>query len=115
MATAYVVNLVVQYQDGFRESIALTASDVNAEFWLGQDGLSPINISGAHGNAYIADAIISPTPASTRTCAIRINGKLSPEVVLLGANLATGVGGRQFVNTPLRLPAGANLLFTQTT
>ena len=114
MATAYVANIVVQYQDGATENIAVTASDVNAEFWLGQDGLSPIRISSAHGNAIIRDIIINPAPASTRTATIRVNSKLIPDVVLLGANIGTVVS-RQMQAVPLRLPSGASLLFTQTT
>lgn len=114
-AVPYVVNMTVQYQDGYRENIAMTASDVNAAFWLGQDGLSPIRISGAHGNCYVADIIIGPgTGTDTRTATIRVNGKLISDVVLLAANGSTVIN-RQFRQNPLRLPAGCTCLFTQTT
>ena len=114
MATAYIGNIVIQYQDGYTENIAVTSSDVNGEFWLGQDGLSPIRVSAAHGNAIIRDVITNPAATSTRTCTIRVNGKLIPDVVLIGANVGTVVS-RQFQQVPLRIPSGAVLLFTQTT
>jgi len=113
-AVAFVANLVLVYQDGFKESIACTVSDVTGAFYLGQDGLSPIRISGAHGNAALVDLMLSTTGTDTRTATIRINGKAIPEIVLNGANGGTVVS-RQFQQTPLRLPAGASLLFTQVT
>lgn len=114
-AVPFVLNMVVQYQDGYRENIVMTASDVNAQFYLGQDGLSPIKISAAHGNCYIADLLIGPaTGTDTRTATIRVNGKLISDVVLQAANGGTVVS-RQFQQTPLRIPSGAVLLFTQTT
>lgn len=114
MATPYVASIQVKYQDGASEQISVTASDVNAEFWLGMDGLSPIRLSAAHGNAIIYDIQLAPTPTSTRTCTIRVNGRTIPEVVLLGGNLGTTVG-RQFQSNPLKLTAGCSLLFTQNT
>ena len=114
-AVPFVINMVVQYADGFRENVILTATDVNAQFYLGQDGLSVVNLSGAHGNAAVVDMIIGPaTGTDTRTATIRVNGKLIPEIVLQAANGGT-VYNRQFQQTPLRVPAGASLLFTQTT
>jgi len=110
----FVANIVVAYKDGFKESISCTVSDVNAGFYLGQDGLSPVRISAAHGNAAIVDLMLSTTGTDTRTATIRVNGKAIPEIVLNGANGGTVVN-RQFQMVPLRLPAGANLLFTQVT
>ncbi len=114
MATAYVGNINVKYQDGSSENIAVTSSDVNGEFFLGQDGLSPIRISAAHGNAIISDMVLAPAATSTRTLTVRVNSKLIPDVVVIGANQGTVIG-RQFQQNPLRIPAGASLLFTQVT
>jgi hypothetical protein len=114
-AVAFVVNAVVLYQDGYKENIVMTAADVNGQFYLGQDGLSPIRLSAAHGNAAIVDMIIGPaTGTDTRTATIRVNGKSIPDVVLQAANGGT-VYNRQFQSAPLRVPAGATLLFTMTT
>jgi len=114
-AVPFVINMVVLYQDGTKENIVLTSSDVNGQFYLGQDGLSPIRLSGAHGNAAVVDMIIGPaTGTDTRTATIRVNGKAIPDVVLQAANGGT-VYNRQFQSAPLRVPSGATLLFTQTT
>lgn len=114
-AVPFVITMIVAYKNGTKEAINMTATDVNGGFYLGQDGLSPINIAGGRGNAAIVDMIIGPlTGEDTRTAEIRINGKLSPDIVLQAANGGTVVS-RQFQQTPLRIPAGATLLFKQTT
>lgn len=114
-AVPFVINMVMRYQDGYSENIVMAATDVNAGFYLGQDGLSPIMVAGGHGNAIVSDMIIGPaTGTDTRTATIRINGKLSPNVVLQAANGSTVIQ-RQFQQNPLKVPAGATLLFTQTT
>ena len=114
MATTYVASILVRYQDGFSEQISATADDVTTNNWLGVDGLAPIRLNGAHGNAIIADIILAPAPTSTRTSIIRVNGKTIPEVVLHGACLATTIG-RQFQQTPLKLSQGATVTFAQLT
>jgi len=114
-AVPFVANIVAQYADGFTENIACTVSDVTTEFYLGQDGLSPINMAGGHGNGIIKDIILGPAGGTdTRTATIRINGKLNPNIVLNSANLGAVIG-RQFQQNPLKFPAGATLLFTQVT
>ena len=114
VATPYVGVIILQYQDGFSEQYPFTASDVNAAFWLGPDGLSPIKASGAHGNGIIKDIILSAAGVDTRTATIRVNGRAVPEIVVLGANIGTQVL-RQFQQSPIKYPAGASMLFTQTT
>lgn len=114
MATAYVASLFVKYQDGFSEQISATADDTNGNNYLGVDGLAPIRLNGAHGNAIIADVVLAPAPTSTRTSTIRVNGKTIPEVVLNGANLFSTIG-RQFQQQPLKLSQGAVITFTQVT
>jgi hypothetical protein len=39
MATTYTGSITVRYKDGYSESIAITADDVNANNWLGADAL----------------------------------------------------------------------------
>mgnify|MGYP000275532713 CR=1 FL=1 len=113
-AKPFVANLSVQYQDGFSENIMATGSDVNTQSWVGADGTSLIKLSAAHGNAVLKDIIISPAPEDCRYSTIRVNGKSIPDVVLHGANLHSTVV-RQFQQCNLRLPAGAQLQFTQVT
>jgi hypothetical protein len=113
-ATAFICSIVVKYQDGYSEQIPCTASDVNAANWLGPDGLAPIRISGAHGNAIISDIILGPVATDTRTSTLEVNGRRIPEIVLHAANYGAVVG-RQFQQTPLKLTQGAVLEFTQNT
>lgn len=114
-AVPFVINTTVQYKDGYRDNIVLTATDVNAQFYLGQDGLAPIQLESGHGPAKIVDMNIGPaTGTDTRTATIEVNGKRIPSVVLQAANGSTVVN-RQFQLNPLYLPAGASLRFTQTT
>lgn len=114
-AVPFVINMLVAYADGTRENITMTASDVNAGFYLGQDGLSPIQVQAGRGHAKVVDMVLGPaTGTDTRTATIRVNGKLNPQIVLQAANLGTIVG-RQFQQNPLDIPSGATLLFTQTT
>ena len=114
MATPFVGNIVVQYRNGQRESIPATMSDVNAEEWVAPDGTDFFNLNGSLGDAKIIDVVLNTGGADTRTSTININGKAIPEVVLHGANVGTVVG-RQFQATPLVVPQGAKLEFTQTT
>lgn len=113
-ATPYVANIVIQYQDGARESIPATASDVTTEEWVAPDGTDFFKLSGAHGNAAIVDIILSAAGVDTRTATINVNGKQIPTVVLGGANTGSTLN-RQFQQTPLMVPAGATLEFTQVT
>lgn len=113
-ATPFVANIVLQYQDGSRESIPATCSDVTTEEWVAPDGTDFFKISGAHGNAAIIDIVLGTAAVDTRTSTIRVNTKLIPTVVLHGANVGTIVS-RQFQQTPLQIPSGATLEFTQVT
>lgn len=114
-AVPYIVSMKVNYADGYSESIGMTASDVNAQNWLGADGLAPIHLSGGRGTATIVDVLIGPgTGTDTRTATIQVNGKTIPEIVLLAACGSTVIG-RQFQQSPLRISAGATMEFTQNT
>ena len=114
VATPFVGNIVVVYGNGKRESIPATMSDVTTEEWVAPDGTDFFRLDGSAGKAKIVDIIMSASGADTRTSTIRVNGKLLPEVVLHGANVGTIVG-RQFQQTPLYVPQGAQLEFTQLT
>ena len=113
-AAPFVANIVIQYQDGSRESIPGTCSDVTTEEWVAPDGTDFFKVSGAHGNAAITDITLSAAGTDCRTSTIRVNTKLIPTVVLHGANVGTTIS-RQFQQTPLQIPAGATLEFAQVT
>ena len=114
VATPFVGNIVIQYRNGQRESIPATMSDVTADEWVAPDGTDFFNLNGSLGEAKIIDIVLSAGGIDTRTSSIRVNGKALPEVVLHGACVGTVVG-RQFQQTPLLVPTGAKLEFTQTT
>jgi xanthine/CO dehydrogenase XdhC/CoxF family maturation factor len=113
-AAAFVANIVLAYADGYKESVPMTCSDVTTEEWVAPDGTDFLSVSGGHGNAAIVDIILSAAGTDCRTSTIRINTKAAPEIVLHGGNVGTVVA-RQFQQTPLKLPAGAKVEFTQLT
>jgi len=113
-ATPFVGNIVVVYQNGKRETIPCTMSDVNAQAWVGPDGTNLIKLDGSAGQAKIIDIMLSAAGVDTRTSTIRVNSKLLPETVLHGVNIGTAVL-RQYQQVPLRLPQGAQLQFNQIT
>jgi hypothetical protein len=113
-ATPFVGNIVVVYQNGKRETIPVTMSDVNTEKWVGPDGSTDIKFDGSAGQAKIIDVMLSAAGVDTRTSQIRVNGKLLPETVLHGVNIGTAVL-RQYQQVPLKLPQGAIVQFIQTT
>ena len=114
VATPFVGNVVVVYQNGKRESIPVTMSDVTAAAWVGPDGTTLIKLDGSAGQAKIIDIMLSAAGADTRTSTIRVNGKLLPETVLHGVNIGTAVL-RQYQQVPLKLPQGAQIQFNQNT
>jgi len=114
VATPFVGNLVVVYQNGKRESIPVTCSDVNAALWVGPDSTTSIKLDGSAGQAKIIDVMLSAAGVDTRTSSIRVNGKLLPETVLHGVNIGTSVL-RQYQQVPLKVPQGAQISFIQNT
>jgi len=114
MATPFVGNIVVVYANGKRESIPASMNDVTANEWVAPDGTDFFRLDGSAGKGKIVDIILNTGGADTRTSQIRVNGKLLPDVVLHGANLGSTVG-RQFQQTPLIVPQGAQIEFIQIT
>ena len=114
MATPFVGNIVISYAKGTRESLPATMSDVTAEEWVAPDGTDFFHVRSDLGQPVITDILLNNAGASVRTSTIRVNGKAIPDVVLHGANVGTVVG-RQFQQTPIAVPPGAQIEFTQLT
>lgn len=111
-ATPFTGIIVVQYRSGLKESIPATMSDVADAEWVAPDGTDFFHLNASGGDARIVDIVLSTAGVDTRTSTIRVNGVLVPTIILHGANVGTVVN-RQMQQTPLNLPAGAQLEFTQ--
>lgn len=99
--------------NGPRKMVALTASDVNAAFWLWPSGSSETVVHGQQ-DSYLVDTILSAAGTDTSQSEFYLNGAATGTKLLNATSLATTVG-RPFQNAPLRIPAGAQLRVTQLT
>lgn len=114
-ATPYKVTLIAALgaPNGERKMIPLTASDVNAAFWLFPSGSSEMVLHGSK-DAYIVDTILSAAGVDTSQVEIFLNGS-STGVKLLGATSIGTTVNRPFALAPMRVPAGSLVRFTQLT
>ena len=115
VAAAYKVSLVVALgaMNGERKMIPLTASDVNAAFWLFPSGSSEMVLNGLK-DTYIVDTIYSASGTDTSQVEIFVNGSSTGVKVLNATSLGTIVS-RPFQQAPMRIPAGSLVRFTQLT
>lgn len=111
VAAPYKVVLSVVV-DGQTKSIPLTASDVNAAYWLFPDG-SNQNTLG-NGAAVIKDIIYTAAGTDTSNVDVYVNGFYTGYRIFNGANLGT-VLNRQVQNTPIGVRPGATIRFIQNT
>jgi len=114
-ATPYKISLVVALgaQNGQRKMIPLTASDVNAAFWLFPSGSNEMVLHGSQ-DTYIVDTILSAAGVDTSQIEIFLNGS-STGTKLLGATSTGTVVSRPFQQAPMRVPSGSLVKFTQLT
>lgn len=114
-AAAYKVTLVVALgsPSGARKMIPLTASDVNAAFWLFPSGGSEMVLHGTQ-MTYIVDAILSAAGTDTSQTEVYVNGSSTGVKLLNATSLATTIG-RPFALAPMQIPGGALIRFTQLT
>lgn len=112
VAVAYKVAMKVINSAGQQRSIPLTASDVNAAFWLFPSGGSELQLSSLP--AVIADVIYTGSGTDTSSVSIFVNGIDSGIKMFNGANLGT-VYDRQVKTAPISIPAGALVRFVQNT
>jgi hypothetical protein len=114
-AAAYKITLIVALgqPNGVRKMIPLTASDVNAAFWLFPSGSSEMVLHGSQ-DSYIVDTILSAAGTDTTQTEIYLNGS-STGVKLLNATTLATANSRPFQQAPMRVPAGSLIRFTQLT
>lgn len=114
-AAAYKVSMIAALgsPNGPRKIFSLTASDVNAAFWLHPSGASEIPLNGTQ-DVYIVDCIYSAAGTDTTTAEFFISGS-STGVKLLNATSLGTIVTRPFQIAPLRVPAGQALKVTQNT
>ena len=112
-AVAYKVTVVVENPQGSRKNFALTASDVNAAYWLGQDGDANIIFSNVSGGT-IVDVIYTTTGTDTSQVAIYKNSKDTGDRIINASNGPT-VLSRQMQSTRVTFNAGDKFRFQQLT
>jgi hypothetical protein len=91
----------------------MTASDVNAAYWLYPNGASANVMSGNH-DVYVVDAILSAAGTDCSQSEVYVGGISTGFKLQHATSLATTIG-RPFPNAPLRVPKGLTLQFTQLT
>jgi len=114
-AAAYKVSMIVALgsPQGQRKVISLTASDVNAAFWLHPSGASEIPLHGTQ-DVYIVDTILSAAGTDTTTSEFFIGG-VSTGFKLLNATSTGTIYNRPLQLAPLRVPAGQAVKVIQNT
>lgn len=114
-AVAYKISLVAALgsPNGERKMIPLTASDVNAAFWLFPSGSSEMVLHGSK-DTYIVDTILSAAGTDTTQTEVFINGSSTGTKLLNATSIGTIVS-RPFQQAPMRIPAGSLVRFTQLT
>jgi len=115
MAAAYKVSLIAAKgsPQGPRRIFPLTASDVNAEYWLFPSGSSEVTLNGSE-DVYIVDTILSAAGTDTTQVEFYINGIADGTKILNATSLATTIV-RPFAQAPLRVPRGATFKAKQLT
>lgn len=114
-ATAYKVSLIAALgsPNGPRKIFPLTASDVNAAFWLFPSGASEMVLHGTQ-DVYIVDAILSAAGVDTTSVDFFVGGVNSGTRLLLATSLATTIT-RPLNIAPFKVPAGQMFKATQNT
>jgi len=115
VAAPYKITLVCALgsPNGPKKLYSLTASDVNAAFWLFPAGTSSNVLNGTQ-DVYIVDAILSAAGTDTTQSEVYIGGVSTGFKLLNATSLATTIV-RPFPSSPLRVPAGLPVQFTQLT
>lgn len=114
-AAPYKISMIVAAgsPSGPRKIFSLTASDVNAAFWLYPSGASSAVLSGDF-DSYIVDTILSAAGTDTTQSEFYV-GNISTGFKLLNAtSLATTIV-RPLQNAPVRVPKGQTFGVTQLT
>lgn len=114
-AAAYKVSMIAAKgsPNGPRRVFPLTASDVNAEYWLFPSGSSEVTLNGSE-DVYIVDVILSAAGTDTSQSEFYVNGLAEGTKILNATSLATTIT-RPLQQAPLRVPKGATVKIKQLT
>ena len=110
-ATPYKIALTIRNPQGVK-SLPMTASDVNAAFWLYPSGGNELQLSSLP--CVISDIIYTAAGVDTTSVDLFVNGVNTGVRIFNGLNLATTIN-RQIASSPLSIPGGALVKFTQNT
>lgn len=112
-AAAYKVSLTVENSKGQRKNFYLTASDVNAAYWLGPDGSSDIIISTKESGV-IVDVLYSAAGTDTSNVSIFKNSFDTGLKFLNAANTGS-ILSRQSQSMRIPFAPGDKFRFLQNT
>jgi len=115
VAAPYKITLIAALgsPNGPRKPYSMTASDVNAAFWLFPSGQST-NVLNGRNDVYIVDAILSASGTDTTQSEIYVGGVSTGFKLLNATSLATTIN-RPLQTAPIKVPAGQQLQITQLT
>lgn len=114
VAAPFKIVLKFKTAKGVPLQYSATATDVNAAYYLFQDGQDNLTLPSMYGTLYLTDVILSAAGTDTSTGSIFINGKRCPDIIMNAANVATNLS-RQFMGAPIGVMAGANFRVQQVT
>lgn len=109
-AAAYKAALRIVNSANQVRSIPVTASDVTAAAWVFPSGGTELQLSSLP--CLVSDILYTAAGTDTSQVAVYINGIDSGIRIFNGANLGT-VYDRQVKTSPIAIPAGALVKFTQ--
>jgi len=114
-AAAYKVSLLVAKgsPNGPRKIFPLTASDVNAEYWLFPSGSSEVVLHGKE-DVYIIDTIYSAAGTDTSQVEFYVGGVAEGTKIFNATSLATTIV-RPLTQAPLKISAGSTFKAKQLT
>jgi hypothetical protein len=110
VAAPFKIAMTVRNAAGQQKSVPFTVSDVAAAFALFPSGASEIPLSSV--DAWITDMVYTAAGTDTSQLQVFVNGVDTGIRVYNGANLGT-VYNRQIQQSPIYVPAGATIKFTQ--
>lgn len=116
VAAPYKITLIAALgsPNGPRKAFSLTASDVNAAFWLFPSGSSEMQLHGSQ-DVFIVDTILSAAGTDTTQSEFYVGGMSTGFKLQNATSLYSANSGRPFQQAPLRIPAGLPLKVIQLT
>jgi len=114
VAAPFKATLIFQSQNGRTESYRCTASDVNGEYYVFQDGNNDVVLPSDRGVLVLKDIILSAAGTDTSQGEVYINGKTTGLVINNSANVGT-VFNRQFMSAPVPIAPAARVRIEQVT